>query len=423
MRAGSPWKATRSPASAIQRRRAAFEGKSSRIVRSVCSDVRRIAREGGPAERALPLAEEWPDVERDEADDLERVRDAGLDGARPQVVAVVERDGAAPLEGEHRPHVRPHRPDRAPPVFVGVGGAEAERLRVRKAVRNVAIQLVVRGRLVRQDIRDDPAREEALEEVHRVDEDADRDGLAGALRREGPVDRGVQVVDPDVEVTRREALLDPGGVHLGHEGRPAAHRHRQRLGAAHAAQTRCHGEPARERSVRRPEVPPGGRRERLVRALEDPLRADVDPRPRRHLSVHRQTEGLEAPEFIPGPPFRHQIRVGNEDARRVGMRPENADRLAGLDEQRLVRAEASELPEDRLEALGVPGRLSRAAVDDEVLPPLGHLRVEVVEQHPVRGFRQPRAAAQGGPFREGRWARTGGAVAGHRGDVSAWTSG
>ena len=275
------------------------------------------------------------------------------------------------------------------------------------------------GRLIREDVGNDPPRQEALEEVHRIGADADRDGFLRVPRLERAVDRRVEPVDPHVEVTRREALVDARRVHLGDEGRPSAHRDRERLRAAHAPEARRHREPPRERAVRRAEVPPRGFRERLVRALEDSLRPDVDPGARGHLSVHRQAEGLEATEFVPGAPFRHQVRVRDEDPRGVGMRPEDPDRLAGLDEQRLVVAEPLQLPEDRLEALGVPGRLAGPAVHDEVLPPLGDLGVEVVEQHAVRGFGEPRAARQERAFRQrGRGVRRGGGGCGHRPDVS-----
>ena len=52
-----------------------------------------------------------------EAGNPERVGDAGLLGLRADVVAVVERDGAARLQVEHRAHVRGHRRHRAPHVL------------------------------------------------------------------------------------------------------------------------------------------------------------------------------------------------------------------------------------------------------------------------------------------------------------------
>jgi hypothetical protein len=70
------------------------------------------------------------------------------------------------------------------------------------------------------------------------------------------------------------------------------------------------------------------------------------------------------------------------------------DGLAALDEQRLVVAEAAELADDRVERVPAARRAARAAVDDEVVGILGDLGIEVVHEHPQRGFLRPAAAAQ-----------------------------
>src|SRR5579883_1714605 len=64
-----------------------------------------LARERRPAERALTPAEQRPDELRDKAGDLVGVAHAGLIGHRADVVAVVEGDGAGPLERQHAAHV------------------------------------------------------------------------------------------------------------------------------------------------------------------------------------------------------------------------------------------------------------------------------------------------------------------------------
>ena len=83
------------------------------------------------------------------------------------------------------------------------------------------------------------------------------------------------------------------------------------------------------------------RGERLERALQDALRADVDPRAGGHLAVHHQAARLELAEVAPrSPSSADEVRVRDQHARRVGVRPEDADRLARLHEQRLVVARA-----------------------------------------------------------------------------------
>src|SRR5262249_1689532 len=149
-----------------------------------------------------------------------------------------------------------------------------------------------------------------------------------------------------------EALLDARRVDLDGEAADARHRRRERLRAPHPAEPR--GEDPRlaglpgARGVR---LPRGD--ERLEGALEDPLRADVDPGAGRHLTEHDEALLLELAEDLPGRPLADQVRVRDEDPRRVGMRLEAADGLARLDEERLVVPELGELSQDDVEA--VPG--------------------------------------------------------------------
>ena len=76
------------------------------------------------------------------------------------------------------------------------------------------------------------------------------------------------------------------------------------------------------------------------------------------------------------------------------MRPEDADGLTALNEQRLVVAEAQQRPHDRLERVVRARGAAGAAVDDEVLGPLGDFGIEVVQQHPQRRLGLPRAGVQ-----------------------------
>ncbi len=107
--------------------------------------------------------------------------------------------------------------------------------------------------------------------------------------------------------------------------------------------------------------------EALVRALQDPLGADVDPRARRHLPVHRQPERLEPAELLPRRPFGHEVRVRDQHPRRPLVGAEHADRLARLHEQRLVVGERAKRRDDRVERLPRARRAPGAAVDDEIV--------------------------------------------------------
>ena len=136
------------------------------------------------------------------------------------------------------------------------------------------------------------------------------------------------------------------------------------------------------------------RPERLVGEPEDPLRADVEPTGRRHLSVHGQTGLFEPPEGILARPLRHDHRSRDEDPGRVRMRREDGDGLPRLDDQRLVRAQALEHVNDLGGSLRAPGRTPAAAVDDERVSILGDVRVEVVEEAAERPFLLPATAPE-----------------------------
>ena len=129
--------------------------------------------------------------------------------------------------------------------------------------------------------------------------------------------------------------------------------------------------------------------ERLVGALHDALAADVDPRAGRHLAVHHEALAIELVEVLPGRPVRHEVRVGDQHARGVGMRLEHADGFSRLDEQRFVGFQRAQARDDLVVALPVARGLADAAVDHEVFGPLRDLGIEVVHEHAQRGFGEP----------------------------------
>ena len=190
-----------------------------------------------------------------------------------------------------------------------------------------------------------------------------------------------------------DASVQPGRVDVDDQAHAAVERDGQRLGPTHPAAPAGEGEGAGQRPA---EVPVGDGRERLERALDDALRADVDPRPGRHLPVHGQPERLQTTEVRPGGPLRHEVGVGDEHARRPLVGLQDPDGLAGLHEQGLVVGERRERADDAVVARPVPGRPTRAAVDDEVVGALGDLGVEVVHEHAQRGLGLPRPGGERG---------------------------
>jgi hypothetical protein len=189
-------------------------------------------------------------------------------------------------------------------------------------------------------------------------------------------------------------VVAPGGtvaVDLDDERRAAVHRDRKRLGAAHPAESGGQGRRAGQRAA---EMLARALRERLVRALDDPLGGDVDPAACGHLAVHREAGALELAELLPRRPVRNEVGVGDQDARHIGRGAEDANRLAALDEEGLVVGQPPELADDRVEGLPGAGGAPGAAVDDQVVRILGNLGVEVVHEHPQRRLLRPAAAGE-----------------------------
>ena len=243
--------------------------------------------------------------------------------------------------------------------------------------------------LVGDDVDFDPHREKPGQDVGGVALEPDRQRSPGCLGLQRLADGVLEVVRPGVEVPRLDATFDPRGVALDAERDAPVHRDRERLRPAHAAEAGGEGQGAEERVA---ESLAGDGGERLVGPLEDALAPDVDPRARCHLPVHRQAESLETAELLPRRPLRHEVRIRDQHPRRPLVGPDDPDGLARLHEQGLVVAKLTELPDYRLEGIPRPGGAAGAAVDDQVVRMLGHVRVEIVHEHAERRFLRPSLA-------------------------------
>ena len=296
-----------------------------------------------------------------------------------------------------------HRPARPALVLVRQGGAEFERVRQGHLVRHVPAERVVGGGLVRDEVEPLAGRGPGGFDLGGVADQGDRDGLAGRCGGPGPGQGLGRIVGQPIHVADVKAPSGADLVDLDRDAHAVVHRHGQGLGAAHPAEARgqCH-RPA-QRSA---EVLARRLGERLVRALQDALRPDVDPRARGHLAVHHQALALELAEDVPRRPLADEVGVGDQDPRRPRVGPDDADRLAGLDEQRLVVAEPAKLADDGVERLPAPRGAARPAVDDEVIGVLRDLRIEVVHEHPQDRFLLPAAAGQLGPARRAHRSRS-----------------
>ena len=201
---------------------------------------------------------------------------------------------------------------------------------------HVTVQLVVGRGLVRDEVGNNSAGDQPLEQIDGVGQHSDRNGLR--CRRLASSARSIASSSASSRASRyrvREPAIDPVGVHLGDEGRGAVHRRGEGLRASHAAQAGGHHETPFEMPV---EVPGRGGREGLEGPLHDALAPDVDPGARGHLAVHRQAHPLQAAELVRRRPGGHEHGIGDQDAGSVLVRAEDADGLARLHQQRLVGA-------------------------------------------------------------------------------------
>ncbi|MBV6467860.1 MAG: hypothetical protein PGMFKBFP_03233 [Anaerolineales bacterium] len=365
-------------------------------------DVFLLARKRHPAERSLALAEQRADIRGDKTWELERVGHAVVVRLLAQVVAVVEHFRARALESQHRFDVPRHRVHRHLFISFGIGFPQLVRRGDGQPRRDVH-QRLMRGRLVGHHVGDDSTLREFVVHVRRVADQPD-----GTRRPRFDIflderHRLFEIVHHRVHITDGAAPLGAVFIHLDDESHTFVHGDRHGLRAAHPAEASRQHELAFERV---PAFEFGERAEGFVRALQNSLRADVDPRTRGHLAVHDESLFGEFVEVFPRGPMRDEVRVGDQHFRRVAVTLEHDDGFARLHEQRFVRFEILERFEDRVERLPIARGLSAPAVDDEVLRAFRHLGVKVVLDHAICGFGEPVLAGEVSPARRADGARS-----------------
>ena len=249
-----------------------------------------------------------------------------------------------------------------------------------------------------------------------VADERDRDGLAARGRLARPGERLVGSTRQPVDVADLEPAPGPRLVDLDREADALVHRHGQRLGAAHPAEPG--GQRRRVPAQRAAEVLAGGLGEGLVRALQDALRPDVDPRARGHLAVHHQARLARARGSAPrSPTCRRGSSWRSGRAAPTGASAATPTGLPDWTSSVSSSAEAAQLADDRVEGGPAARRPAGPAVDDEVVGVLGDLGVQVVHEHPQGGLLLPAAAAtarcRGARGRDGRRSSGGASLAWH----------
>ena len=139
-------------ARSIQRRSAASSGNKFEHQPVSPVDIFGIARQRDPAERPLADAEEWTDILRHKAGDIEGALDASQLRLGTEIVAVVEGHRAARLQLQHRLDMTAHGRHREPGIFLGVALAQPKRLLQRHSIRHIAMQRIMCAGLVGQHV-------------------------------------------------------------------------------------------------------------------------------------------------------------------------------------------------------------------------------------------------------------------------------
>ena len=181
-------------------------------------DVLGVPRERGPAERPLALAEQRPDVGRDEPREVEGPLAAALPGLVADRVAVVEDLGAGIHEVDHRLHVLRHRGTGPVGELLGLLLRVLGPLVDADALGQVA-QRVVGAGLVGDDVDRHPAAQQLGEHLGGVADDPHRPGPALVLGAQGDLDGGVEAVGHLVEVAVLDPAVQAGGVDVDDRGR------------------------------------------------------------------------------------------------------------------------------------------------------------------------------------------------------------
>ena len=349
-------------------------------------DVFRIAGQRAPAERPDAATEEGADARRDEPREGEGVAEALVPGDLADVVPVVDGRHSPVREGDHRFHMDANRFAGRRLYRRGIVFSLRTPFGQGPARGQVAVARIVRRRLVGDQVGKDAPSHELREDVRGVAENRDRLCLTRPRPAFDHRQRFVQRSGLLVHVAGANSEVDAVRVALHRQAAGAGHHRRERLRPSHAPESGGQDPASAQIAV---VVLSSDFDEGLVGALHNPLAADVDPRPRRHLAVHGEALAVELVEVRPVSPVRNQVRVRDQHPGGIPVGAEHSHRLAGLHEQRLVLVHPLQGGDDAVEVPPGPRRSTDAAIDHQLVRVLRHLGMEVVHQHPHRRLGQP----------------------------------
>jgi hypothetical protein len=192
-----------------------------------------------------------------------------------------------------------------------------------------------------------------------------------------------------VQISDIDALCDAGGIDLDAQDGGVGHGAGERLRAAHSAEPRGEHEGAGEIAA---EMALGDPHEDLVGTLNDSLGADVLPVAGGETAPADQILFLQLVKGLGLRPLADQVAIGHEHQRRLGVGPDDADRLARLHDQGLPLVHRLERCDHGVMRGPVAGGATERGVDHEIVRIFAHR--EHVLQKPQKAFLPPALAAQ-----------------------------
>ena len=220
-----------------------------------------------------------------------------------------------------------NRRQRALLVLLRILLPQLQRRFERHPIRHIPAQRIVRAGLIRQHIRHHAALRQFRNHVRAIAYQPDGSRFALAHRVFQNAQRFVERSHQHVAVTGLQPLLDALRINVNSQERRAIHRGRQRLRSTHAAHAAADHKLALQVAAKMFFC---RRRKRLVRSLQNSLRADVNPASRGHLPVHHQARAVQFVEFVPVVPVAYEVGIAQQHARRVLMRAKHGHRLSRL---------------------------------------------------------------------------------------------
>ena len=213
---------------------------------------------------------------------------------------------------------------------------------------------------------------------------------------ESLVERIRPLADPALRIARFDARI----IHLRKDGDGSGNLRGLALCAGHAAEARRDEQPSGEvAAFRDAELETARVQERVERAVDDALRADVHPASGGHLAVVCDAQRGGAVEILLIVECADHQSVRDDAARRQLMRPEQPERVAGHDDQCLLVGHDLEIFADQTVLHPVLADLSGLAVGDKLIGIERDVEIQIVVDHHLKrpGFDAVSAVFVDGP--------------------------